>query len=400
MVIAFDCMMIIFLVDYLPDLTTPGGGLQNYTIRIAEQLHALGENVCVITRHGTGNETYPFNVRKVSVSYGERKILQALKTFTLHKFDNSLTQILDAWLMRRECRRIKGINIIQSPNYKYPGLFVKTGRSKLIVRASSHRASWTEENKPSLDTRLTAWLEKRLFTLADAVFAPSKHLAGMLEAELGRTVDVVPTPIPTLEHAEDPGWYDAHLSDKKYILYFGTILERKGLFVLAEAMKRVWTEHPDILLVLAGPDLIVDGRSNLKRFMEILGENRQNLIHANNLPQAQLFPVIRNSHFVVLPSIEDNSPNSMLEAMALGKAVLGTTGSSLDEFYPPACQDLLVPRGEVEPLAAKIVSLWNLPDERLNEYGKALKQYVDEHHSPAAAAAALLEYYRRIIAQN
>lgn len=393
-------MKIVFLIDYLPDPTTPGGGLQNYTIRIAEQLHARGEDVCVITRHGTGFENYPFDVRKVSVSYKEKKILQALKTVTLHKFDNSLTQIQDAWAVRRECRLIQDVDIIQSPNYKYPGLFVQNHKSKLVVRASSHRASWTEESKPSLDTRLTSWLEKRLFIRADAVFAPSKHLAGMLEAELGRRVDVVFTPIPTLAHDEDPGWYDAHLSGRKYILYFGTMLERKGLFLLAEALRLVWKEYPEILLVLAGPDLIVDGRSNLERFMKIIGEKRQDMIHANNLPQAQLFPVIRQSHFVVLPSLEDNSPNSMLEAMALGKAVLGTTGSSLDEFYPPACQDLLVPRGEVEPLAAKIASLWNLPDARLNEYGKALKQHVDEHHSPAAAAAALLEFYRRILAQS
>jgi len=52
-------MKIMLLIDYLPDPATPGGGLQNYTIRIAEQLHARGEEVCVIARHRTGNENYP-----------------------------------------------------------------------------------------------------------------------------------------------------------------------------------------------------------------------------------------------------------------------------------------------------------------------------------------------------
>lgn len=371
--------------------------MQNYTSRIAEQLHALGEDVCVISRHETENEKHSFKVRKVGVSYKEKKILQAMKTITLHKFDNSLTQLLDAWAMRRECSRISPVDVIQSPNYKFMGILVKHNKNKLVVRASSHRSTWTEERNPSLDTQLTSWLEKRLFIRAYAVFAPSKHLAGMLEAELGRKVDVVPTPIPEINVLEDPSWYEKHLAGRKYILYFGTILERKGLFVLAQALKLVRKEYPEILLVLAGPDLVVDGRSNLERFMEILGEDRHNVIHANNLPQAKLFPVIRNSRFVVLPSIEDNSPNSMLEAMALGKAVLGTTGSSLDEFYPPACQFLLVPRGEVNPLANKIASLWSLPDAKLNEYGQALKQYVDGHHSPASAAAALLEYYNRIV---
>lgn len=393
-------MKIVFLVDYLPDQGTPGGGLQHYTARIAEQLHSLGEEVCVITRYGKDFDQYPFNVWKAEVGYKEKKIVQAMKTITMHKLDNSFTYLQDAKAIQCECRKIPGIDIIQSPNYRCPGLFTHQPQTRLVVRASSYRSAWTEEKKPSCDTRLTSWLEQRLFTRADTVFAPSKHLAGMLEAALGRPVDVVPTPIPTLKQAEDSDWYNENLLGKKYMLYFGTMLERKGLFVLAEAMHKVWKEHPDALLVLAGPDLVVDGKSNLERFMEIIGEYKAKVIYTNNLSQAQLFPVIRHSHFVVLPSIEDNSPNSMLEAMALGKGVLGTTGSSLDEFYPLSCADLLVPRGDAGALAEKILWLWNLPLEQLNKYGEESKRYVEENHSPAVAAHALLNYYRRILAQS
>ncbi len=393
-------MRILILIDYLPDQNSPGGGLQNYVTRIAEALTSLGEEVFVITRTKTDSRDFSFNVKTVNISYKEKKLLQFLQSITFHRIDYSLVQLQDAWAARRECRKIHGIDIIQSPNYKFPGLFAQKRGSKLVVRASSYRSAWTEEKKPSTDTRFTTWLEQRLFKRADLVFAPSKHLAEMLETALGRAVDVIPTPIPEPAVSEDPSWYKAHLSGKKFMLYFGTMLERKGLFVLAEAMKQVWQEFPDALLVLAGPDLVVDGRSNLEHFMEIIGEDKDRVIYTNNLQQNRLVPVIRQSHFVVQPSIEDNSPNSMLEAMALGKAVLGTIGSSLNEFYPPACADLLVPRGDAGALAEKILWLWNLPLEQLNKYGEESKRYVEENHSPAVAAHALLNYYRRILAQS
>lgn len=369
-------------------------------LRMAEALYSLGEDVVVLCRIKTQPDRYDFAVRSIQISFREKKLLHIFQSITLHKIDYSLELLLDAWATRRECEMIHDVDIVQSPNYKLMGLLVNHQKARLVVRASSYRPVWTAEVKPTVDGKVNSWLEKKLFKRADAVFAPSRHLAGMLETALGRPVDLVPTPIPTLTQVEDPSWYDAYLSGRKYILYFGTMLERKGLFILAEAMKQVWQEQPDALLVLAGPDLEVNGKSNLQRFMEIIGEYKTQVIYTNNLPQAKLFPVIRQAHFVVLPSIEDNSPNSMLEAMALGKAVLGTTGSSLDEFYPPACADLLVPRGEVEPLAQKITRLWNLPGEELDAFGAASKQYVEERHSPAAAAIALRDYYRRILARR
>lgn len=89
-------MKIVFLVDYLPDQLTTGGGLQNYVVRIAQQLHKLGEKVCVVHRYRSTSKVYPFNVKTVSVPYKEKKLLQLLQSITLHKFDNSLTQLQNA----------------------------------------------------------------------------------------------------------------------------------------------------------------------------------------------------------------------------------------------------------------------------------------------------------------
>ena len=110
--------------------------------------------------------------------------------------------------------------------------------------------------------------------------------------------------------------------------------------------------------------------------------------------------MIRKSYFTVSPSIEDNCPNSMLEAMALGKVVLGTIGSSMDEFYSPNCVDLLVPRENVQALADKILFLWNLPQEKINYYGEETRKFVDPNHSMVSAIEKLREYYEQILSQT
>lgn len=372
------------------------GGLQNYIFRTAQRLHAAGEVVTVISRTETQPQAYDFPVRHIRSRYWKQKLLGIVNRLTQHKFESVLNMLLDAHLYSQECKKIHDADIIQSPNYKYMGLFVKHKNAKLVVRASSYRPLWTEETNPLINTHLMSFLENKLYKKADRVFAPSRHMASILEKELKINVDFLPTPIPDTVIDEDNSWHEQHLDGKKYILFFGTILKRKGLFVLAEAMNLVWARDPSVLLVLAGPDLVVDGRSNFEKMMQIIGSHKDKVIYTPNLNQQKLFPVIRNAWFTVLPSLDDNCPNSMLEAMALGKVVLGTFGSSMDEFYPLDAQELLVPRANAAELAKKILWLWDLPEEQINRFGDTCRSHIQQKHSLIGAITALRDYYARI----
>ena len=390
----------IFLIDYVTGISVLPGGVQNYTLRTVQTLHRMEEQVKIICRSPFPENHFDFQVQSVKVPYKAKKILQFVQGLTFHKIDPSLRMLLDAWVVGRACNDSPEVDIIQSPNYKFLGLFVNHKKTRLVVRASSYRPLWEESPFFTLNAKLTSWLEGRLYQRADAVFAPSKHLADILTQAFHRQVDVLPSPIPETDIEEDHRFYNEHLAGKKYILFFGSILKRKGIFILAEAMKQVWTSQPEVLLVLAGPDIQVNGKSNYQRFNALLGENSEKVIYCGNLGQEQLFPVIRNSYFTVSPSLEDNCPNSMLEAMALGKIVLGTSGSSMDEFYPSTCQELLVPCGDVQPLADKLLWLWNLPLERIQFFEQEGKQFVEQHHSLIGSVTALRDYYQRILAQS
>lgn len=53
---------------------------------------------------------------------------------------------------------------------------------------------------------------------------------------------------------------------------------------------------------------------------------------------------------ILMPSLSDNLPNSCAEAMSLGKIVIGTNGSSLEQFIENKKNGFLAKIGSAENL--------------------------------------------------
>lgn len=387
-------LKIIFLSDYLPNNEKVGGGLQNYTYRTALALTEQGEAVTVITKFNNDSVNSEFPFKNFSINIKPNKVVSFLNKITKHHIEGTLNLILEAKAFQKTIEDLGQFDVLQSPNYQYPALFVRKKYEKIVVRASSYRPLWLESKHLDINTRLGITMENILYRRADAIIAPSQYIANVLSKKFNKKVSVIPTPIPETSNEEDQSWYQDKLQGVNYILFFGTMLKRKGLFVLAEAMKQVWLVHPEVKLVLIGHDSKVDGKSVLEEAKNIMGEaNGERIKHFGNLDHIKLWPVIKQSRFVVMPSLEDNCPNTMLEAMALGKVVLGTYGSSMDEFYPKSALRLLVDKGNVDQLANKIIELWELKDEELADYGGQLREFVETNHNPDLCARKLRDFY-------
>lgn len=389
-----NAMKIIFLSDFLPNYKRVGGGLQSYTYRTALALTNQGEDVSIVTRFNDDSDNSEFPFKNFSINIKPNKAVSFLKKITKRHIDGTLNLILGAKAFQKKIEELGQFDVLQSPNYQSPALFVRKKYGKIVVRASSYRPMWLESNHVDVNSRLGIFMENILYRRADAIIAPSQYLANVLTKKFNKKVNVIPTPIPETSIEEDQSWYQEKLRGVDYILVFGSMLKRKGLLILAEAMKQVWIKHPEVKLVLIGPDTKVDGKSVLEEAKSIMGEvNGERIKTFGNLDHKKLWPVIKQSRFVVMPSLEDNCPNTMLEAMALSKVVLGTYGSSMDEFYPESALRLLVDKGDVDQLADKIIELWELSDEELADYGAQLRGFVETNHNPDLCARKLREFY-------
>jgi glycosyltransferase involved in cell wall biosynthesis len=90
----------------------------------------------------------------------------------------------------------------------------------------------------------------------------------------------------------------------------------------------------------------------------------------------------------------DNLPNSCLEAMGIGKVVIGTNGASFDELITDGVNGFLVDPNDAEALADKLIAAW--VDPKLNEMSTAAKQSMHDF-APDKTVTSLLTYYSEVM---
>jgi glycosyltransferase involved in cell wall biosynthesis len=191
--------------------------------------------------------------------------------------------------------------------------------------------------------------------------------------------------------------YDTYLSGKKYLLFFGRLQMHKGAHILAQALPYVFNRCPDLRVAFVG----LDDRSPLGTSMRnyIRNINRayeKRLIFLDAVHHNKLYPIIQSARLVVLPSLADNFPNTMLEAMGLGRPVLGTKGCSFDEIIEDDVSGFLAEPGDPKSLANKIISSWNYSDQGLDRISRQGQKRVEEL-VPEKTVEAVLDFYLKSI---
>jgi len=153
-------------------------------------------------------------------------------------------------------------------------------------------------------------------------------------------------------------------SKAKIICFIGRIVREKGIIDLMYAFKDVLSELPKTILLIIG-----DNRANerdLKTKDEVIS-----LIDKYDLKEKVIFTGYRNdivdllatSDVFVLPSYREGMPITIIEAMAMGKAVVATNIRGCREEVINNKTGLLVPVGKPRELANALLKI--LKDEKL-----------------------------------
>jgi glycosyltransferase involved in cell wall biosynthesis len=146
------------------------------------------------------------------------------------------------------------------------------------------------------------------------------------------------------------------------VAFVGALSERKGVDVLLEAFSGVQRRLPRARLVLAGGATAARRRA-LRESVQRLG-----LTNVEVLGEVtDVRPVIGQAHVVALPALLDPFPLAVLEAMAIGRAVVGTRSGGMAEQIADGHSGTLV-----------------APDDA-SELGRALLRYLVQ---PAVARRA------------
>lgn len=142
------------------------------------------------------------------------------------------------------------------------------------------------------------------------------------------------------------------------ILFLGRLVIRKGLGWLIAAMPAVRAAVPGARLNIYGHG---PGEAEFRR-QAAAGGAAESITFCGNLDHAVTPDCYRRHAVYCLPSLGDPSPLTVLEAMACGKAVVGTRAGGIPEFVAEENQPYLVPLRDPQQLAQALIELLRHPD--------------------------------------
>lgn len=138
------------------------------------------------------------------------------------------------------------------------------------------------------------------------------------------------------------------------ILGVGRILPRKGFIYLIDAAKKIKLRHPNVKLVIVGPDS-GDMQNLINRINENYLSNCVFLLGA--VKREELMYLYSRANIFVIPSLYEGLPTTLLEAMVFGKPIVGSDIDGIRTVIDNGVDGLLVPPANVEMLAENICLL-------------------------------------------
>ncbi|OFW46104.1 MAG: hypothetical protein A3J29_10695, partial [Acidobacteria bacterium RIFCSPLOWO2_12_FULL_67_14b] len=135
------------------------------------------------------------------------------------------------------------------------------------------------------------------------------------------------------------------------IVNVGALVGHKGQRFLIDAMPMVLREVPDAHLVIFGEG---DLRAPLERQVKHLALEKRVLLPGF---REDVLSLMKSADLFVMSSVTEGLGSAVLDAMAMGLAVVGTRAGGIPEAVVPGETGVLVEPGEAKPLAAAIVAL-------------------------------------------
>ena len=297
-------------------------------------------------------------------------------------------------LVRAICT--KPSDLVISAEFAGPFL-VKAFPNPLIVQLEgSMTVSAAEQQHPV--RRAAKFFERRTVDLADAVAAVSRFGGAITLSTLGaqpRDVRVFPNSVdPVLFHPA-PADVDPHR-----ILFVGKLNRLKGLYVLADAMRRVFAAVPSATLALIGGDHMEDGQSCLARVMDGLDADARTRVRVlGRLSHAEVAREVRQCGVMVLPSFTEMCPVAVLEAMSCGRPVVASDRGGIPELVQHGRTGLLADPDRPYTFADALIQL--LSDRATAEaMGAAGRQAVLEDFTSARVVDGLQRFYDEMSARG
>ena len=160
---------------------------------------------------------------------------------------------------------------------------------------------------------------------------------------------------------------------EKVVMYLGWVIKEKGIEELLEAWNDIYLVHGDWKLWIVGP-YKEEYFAHLKKNYDMDGVR-----FWGEQPHGKAMELLNNSSVFVLPSYTEGCPYVIMEAMALGKPVIGTNVGNIPEMLSGGCGVVIRNANSILVESALFDLLMNYKNREA--YGKRAMKKVKEEFS-------------------
>lgn len=180
----------------------------------------------------------------------------------------------------------------------------------------------------------------------------------------------------------------------------------KGLHFMLQAMPRILDKFPQTTLWIAGSDITrnksimekikISGYGKYLRKLMKKYELQEKVHFLGRLSAKQMKERFLKSAVYICPSILENSPNSLGEAMLLGMPSVAANTGGIPTIFFDKKDGLLFEKGNVDALAECVIEMFS-DMGKMEQYGKTARIHAMDTHNPDKNYQRLLEIYQEIV---
>lgn len=178
---------------------------------------------------------------------------------------------------------------------------------------------------------------------------------------------------------------------KTQIIFVGSLIERKGVNYLIEAMAIVKEKHSNYQLLLIGEGR---DRDNFEKLVTRLGLEKT-VIFMGTQPQQRVSELMQESRLFVLPSIEEGQGVVLVEALASGTPCVGSRVGGIPDVITPEVGRLVEP-GDVKGLT-EAINIYLEDDELWRKASQKARERVESTYDWFALAEKMIGIYDQVL---
>jgi glycosyltransferase involved in cell wall biosynthesis len=311
-----------------------------------------------------------------------------------------------SWLLtRKKLERIinqlyanKEIDLVEAPDWTGITSFIQPKKCPIVIRLNGSDTYFCH-----LDNRPVKWNnkfhERRALEKADGLISVSQFTADLTNEVFGLNKEfiIIPNSID-INLFEDNS--NDNSKDKDTILYFGSLIRKKGLLELPFIFNEVVHKNSNVQLLLIGKDVpdVISGNSSTWVMMQELFtyEALRNVRYLGSVPYQEMKSNIKAATLCVFPTFAEALPVSWIEAMALQKPIVASDIGWSREIIEEGVEGFLVHPKDHKKYAQRILEL--LKNSKMQrEFGVKAREKVELKFSTPIVAQQSILFYKSLI---